>query len=96
MGKRGTVLATICAAGMGEGPRQAERFLAWRIACAMGLLLIIVILLLIFGGGGGFYGYRRGYYGGRGHSLVWILLIVIVLIVLFGGRHMGLGVHPAV
>jgi len=31
----------------------------------MSLILIIVVLLLLFGGGG-FYGYRSGYYGGRG------------------------------
>jgi hypothetical protein len=38
----------------------------------MTLIIIIVVLVLIFGGGG-FYGHRQGYYGGRGHSLIWIV-----------------------
>lgn len=55
----------------------------------MSLLLIIVVLVLLFGGGGGYYGYNRGYYGGRGHGLIWLIVIVVVLVLLFGGGHFG-------
>jgi hypothetical protein len=51
---------------------------------AMGLILLIVVLVLLFGGGGGYWGYSRGYYGGRGHSLVWLVVVIVVLVVLFG------------
>ena len=54
----------------------------------MMLLILIIVLVLLFGGGG-YYGYRRNYYGRRGHSLAWIILVVLVLVVLFG--HAG---HP--
>jgi len=56
---------------------------------AMSLLLLIVILILLFGGVGGYWGYSRGYYGGRGHGLIWVLLLIVVLVVLFGGGHYG-------
>jgi hypothetical protein len=55
----------------------------------MSLLLIIVVLVLLFGGGGSYYGYNRGYYGGRGHGLIWLIVIVVVLVLLFGGGHFG-------
>jgi hypothetical protein len=56
------------------------------------LLLIIILLLLIFGLPGGYYGYRRGYYGGRhyGFGLVGLLILLAVLWLLFGG---GFGPH---
>jgi hypothetical protein len=54
----------------------------------MGLILILVILFLLFGGGG-YYGYRRGYYGGRGYGLVWLVLIVLVLASVIGGPRWG-------
>jgi hypothetical protein len=50
----------------------------------MTLLLLIIILILLFGGGGGYYGYRRGYYGGRGHSLIWLIVLIVLLVLLFG------------
>jgi hypothetical protein len=55
----------------------------------MGLILLVVVLLLLFGGAGGYWGYNRGYYGGRGHGLVWLVVVVLVLAVLFGGPHYG-------
>jgi hypothetical protein len=51
------------------------------------MLLLIIFLILLFGGGG-FYGYRGGYYGNRGMSLVGVLLIVLVVWLVLGG---GLG-----
>jgi hypothetical protein len=56
----------------------------------MTLIIIIVVLVLVFGGGG-LYGHRQGYYGGRGHSLIWIVLLLVVLYLLFG--HGG---HPVI
>jgi hypothetical protein len=55
----------------------------------MGLILLVVVLLLLFGGGGGYWGYNRGYYGGRGHGLIWLVVVVLVLAVLFGAPHYG-------
>ena len=49
------------------------------------MLLLIILLVLLFGGGGGFYGYRSGYYGGRGIGLVGVLLIVLVVFLAMGG-----------
>ena len=40
----------------------------------MTLILIIVVLLLLFGGAG-FYGYRSGYYAGRGLGGILGLLV---------------------
>ena len=53
----------------------------------MGLLLLIVVLVLLFGGGGGYWGYNRGYYGGRGHGLIWLFVLIVVLVVLCGCHH---------
>jgi hypothetical protein len=55
----------------------------------MSLIILIIILLLLFGGGGGYYGYRSGYYGGRGHSLIWVLVVIVILVLLLG--HGGFG-----
>jgi hypothetical protein len=55
----------------------------------MGLLLLIVVVILLFGGGGGYWGYNRGYYGGRSHGLIWLVVVVLVLVVLFSGSHYG-------
>ena len=52
------------------------------------MLLLIIILLLLFGGGGGYYGYRSGYYGPRGMSLLTIVLIVLLIWIVMSG---GLG-----
>jgi hypothetical protein len=41
-------------------------------------------LILLFSGGG-FYGYRSGYYGGRGMGLAGILVIVLVVFLVMGG-----------
>ena len=49
------------------------------------LLLIILLLLLFGGGGGGYYGYRSGYYGPRGMSLLTIVLIALLVWILLGG-----------
>jgi hypothetical protein len=65
----------------------AMRSLQQSLGHAMSLLLLIVILVLLFGGGGGYWGYSRGYYGGRGHGLIWFVLVIIILVVLFGGGH---------
>jgi hypothetical protein len=37
----------------------------------------------------GYYGYSRGYYGGRGHGLIWLIVIIVILMLLFGGGHFG-------
>jgi hypothetical protein len=49
------------------------------------MLLLIILLLLLFGGGGGYYGYRSGYYGPRGMSLLTIVLIALLVWILLGG-----------
>ena len=54
----------------------------------MSLLLLIVILFVLFGGGG-WYGYRSGYYGGRGMGLLGVVLIVLLVAALVGGPHWG-------
>jgi hypothetical protein len=47
----------------------------------MGLIVLLILILLLFGGGG-FYGYRPGYYGGRGFGgLLGLILIVVVYLV---------------
>jgi hypothetical protein len=56
-----------------------------RKATSMGLILLVVILFLLFGGGG-YYGYRSGYYGGRGFGGgLTLVVVIIVLFLLFGG-----------
>src|ERR687885_2325520 len=51
----------------------------------MSLILIVVLLLLLFGGGG-FYGYRSGYYGGRGFGgILGLLVVVLLLYLILGG-----------
>jgi hypothetical protein len=47
------------------------------------MLLLTVMLILLFGGGG-FYGYRRGYYGPRGVSLMGVLLVVVIVLLAMG------------
>lgn len=54
----------------------------------MSLLLIILVVVLLFGGGG-LYGYRGGYYGGRGLGVVGVLLIVIIAVALLGHPYLG-------
>src|SRR4051812_11238118 len=55
----------------------------------MSLILIIVVLLLLFGGGG-FYGYRSGYYGGRGFGgIIGLLVLLLILYLIFGGGYRG-------
>lgn len=49
------------------------------------MLLLIILLLLLFGGGGGYYGYRSGYYGTRGISLLTLVLIALLVWILLGG-----------
>ncbi len=52
---------------------------------AMGLILLILIILFLFGGGG-YYGYRSGYYGGRGFGGgLGLIVVIVVLFLLFGG-----------
>ncbi len=51
------------------------------------MLLIIILLILLFAGGG-FYGYRSGYYGSGGLSVMSILAIVLVIWLVMGS---GLG-----
>jgi hypothetical protein len=49
-------------------------------------LILIIVLLLLLGGGGGFYGYRSGYYGGRGFGgILGLLVLVLILYMVFGG-----------
>jgi hypothetical protein len=52
------------------------------------MLLLIIVLFLLFGGGG-YWGYRGGYYGGRGFGLLGTVLIVLLVLALFSGPHMG-------
>ena len=47
------------------------------------MLVLILILILLFGGGG-FYGYRSGYYGGRGLSLSGVVVICLFVWMLMG------------
>jgi hypothetical protein len=50
----------------------------------MGLILLILVILFLFGGGG-YYGYRSGYYGGRGFGgSLGLVVLIIVLVLLFG------------
>jgi hypothetical protein len=43
------------------------------------------VLILLFGGGG-FYGYRSGYYGPRGMSVMSLVLVVVIIwLVMSGG-----------
>jgi hypothetical protein len=59
----------------------------------MTLILVILILVLLFGGG--FFGYNRGYYGGRSFGgLLGFLVVLFILYLLFGGGlHLGGGVR---
>jgi len=51
----------------------------------MSLILLIIVLFLLFGGGG-YYGYNRGYYGGRGFGGgLGLIVLLLVLFLLFGG-----------
>ena len=78
---------------------NTERFLqtgvlreghSYEIIRAMNLLLLLIILFVLFGGGG-YYGYGRGYYGGRHFGGgMGLLLLIIVLVLVFGN---GLGLH---
>jgi hypothetical protein len=54
------------------------------------MLLLISLLILLFGAGG-LYGYRNGYYGPKGMSVVSILLIVLVIFLVVGGGFDGIG-----
>jgi hypothetical protein len=48
------------------------------------MLLFMILLVLLFSGGG-FYGYRSGYYGGRGMGFAGILVILLVIFLVMGG-----------
>ena len=49
----------------------------------MGLILLILALLFLFSGGGS-YGYRSGYYGGRGFGGgIGLIIVVVALFWLF-------------
>ena len=51
----------------------------------MGLILLILVILFLFGGGG-YYGYRSGYYGGRGFGgTLGVIVLIVILFWLFGG-----------
>ena len=44
-----------------------------------------MIVLVVLFGGGGFYGYNRGYYGGRGYGGgLGLLLLLLILFLIFG------------
>lgn len=60
------------------------------------MIILIIVVLLLFGGGG-YWGYRGGYYGGRGFGgILGLLLIVLILFLLFGGRSFAqVGNNPA-
>jgi hypothetical protein len=47
--------------------------------------MILIILLILLFGGGGFYGYRSGYYGRGGMSLLAIAVICFVFWLLVDG-----------
>ena len=52
----------------------------------MTTIVIVIVLVVVLGGGGGYFGYNRGYYGGRSFGgLVGFLALLIVLYLLFGG-----------
>jgi len=58
---------------------------AFRKGIPMSLILLIVVFFVLFGGGG-YYGYNRGYYGGRGFGGgLGLLVLLLVLFVIFGG-----------
>ena len=48
-------------------------------------IMILIILLILLFGGGGFYGYRSGYYGRGGMSLLAIAVICFVFWLLVDG-----------
>ena len=51
----------------------------------MGLILLIPVILFLFAGGG-YYGYRSGYYGGRGFGgTLGVIVLIVILFWLFGG-----------
>src|ERR1051326_125526 len=78
MPARGQALEPLCRARIKPGGH------AQPTRCAVTLILLIIILILLFGGGGGYWGYRRGYYGHGGHSIVWLVVVIVVLLLLFG------------
>ena len=55
------------------------------MGCAVSILLIVLLVIVLFGGGG-FYGYRGGYYGTGGVSIIGVLGLVVILYLLFGYR----------
>jgi hypothetical protein len=69
---------------LSEGAISERRTFCW----PMTLILLLIILLLVLGGGGGYYGYRRGYYRGRGHGLIWLIVFVLIVVLLFNGGHL--------
>ena len=55
---------------------------------SMSLVLLVIILVVLFGSGG-FYGYNRGFHGGRSYGGgLGLLVLLLVLFLIFGqGRY---------
>ena len=58
---------------------------AFQKGIPMTIIPLIIVLFLLFGGGG-YYGYNRGYYGGRGFGGgLGLLVLLLILFTVFGG-----------